>query len=255
MGNRMSVDERKNEILRILEENNAIRAGEMAARFGVSEDTIRRDLRSLADEGLIRRVYGGAVSPTHTSQVFADRLNESVGAKSAIVEAAVQLVQPRQTLFLDAGTTAAALAASLPNDIPLTVLTHSLPASMALVGKPMIEVVVLGGKLLQISAAMVGTEVVSGYTQCRADLCFLGVTSVSAETGVSVFDYENAEVKRAMIGAAQQVAVLAAADKLGTNAPFLVGAPSAIDWLITDAPSNSSQVEAIRGAGVEVITA
>jgi DeoR/GlpR family transcriptional regulator of sugar metabolism len=250
----MTIDERKSEILRVLNEDSTVRSGELSARFGVSEDTIRRDLRSLADAGLIRRVYGGAVAPAQTSQIFADRLQESVAAKSAIVRAAATLSRPGQTISLDSGTTVAGLAACLPSDLPLTVITHSLPAAMALVEKPLIEVVVLGGKLLAKSAAMVGPEVVAGYTRCRADLCFLGVTSVDPETGITVYDYDNAEVKRAMIASAQKVAVLAAADKLGTSAPFVVGPTTAIDWLVTDAGRDSLHVEELEARGVEVIT-
>lgn len=250
----MSTTERKELILKALQENQSVHAGELAARFGVSEDTIRRDLRGLADEGLIRRVYGGALPPTPTSPIFADRLKESVSAKSAIVKAALTFIRPKQTIFLDAGTTVAALATSLPNDMPLKVVTHSLPAAAALVDKPLIDSVVLGGKLYRNAAAMVGTEVVLGYGRVRADVCFLGITSVDADEGVAVLDYENAEVKRAMVNAATEVIALAAQDKLGTTSPFLVSPITAINRLVTEASAPADKVQALRSRGVEVLT-
>jgi DeoR/GlpR family transcriptional regulator of sugar metabolism len=248
----MLTEERKTLILRALQEDRRVRAGELAARFGVSEDTIRRDLRSLADAGLIRRVYGGAVPPTPVSKTYTGRVGQSVQAKSAIVEAAVKLVQPRQTILLDGGTTVAALAVSLPRDVPLTVVTHSLPAAAALIDKPLVEVVVLGGRLLHEAATMVGAEVVSGYGRCRADLCFLGLASIDAEIGIGVFNYEDAEVKRAMLGAAAEVVALGSAEKVGTTSPFLVGPVSVVDHLITEAAASPEQVARIREAGGRV---
>lgn len=248
----MITDERKSSILRTLKAGQKVRANELAARFGVSEDTIRRDLRSLADDGLIRRVYGGAVPQSPIAATFTGRIGQSVEAKNAIVRAALKLLQPRQTILLDAGTTMAALAASLPADMPLTVVTHSLPAASALIDKPSIEVIFLGGRLLRESAAMVGAEVVAAYRRCRADLCFLGLASVDSDIGLGVFNHEDAEVKRAMLDASAHVIALVSAEKVGTTAPFLVGPVSALDQLITEAAASAEQISMIRDKKVQV---
>jgi DeoR/GlpR family transcriptional regulator of sugar metabolism len=248
----LSAGDRKSLIVQALKDGQRLRAAELAARFGVSEDTIRRDLRSLADSGLIRRVYGGALPQTPVAATFAGRLGQSVDAKNAIVHAAVKLVRPRQTILLDAGTTVAALAANLPGDVPLTVVTHSLPAASALVDKPSIEVVVLGGRLLRDSAAMVGAEVVNAYGRCRADLCFLGVASIDSEIGLGVFNHEDAEVKRAMLVGSAEVIALASADKIGTAAPFLIGPVSVLDQLITETSAPADQINMIREKQITV---
>jgi DeoR/GlpR family transcriptional regulator of sugar metabolism len=245
-------EERKSLILKALESGHRVRANELSARFGVSEDTIRRDLRSLADSGLIRRVYGGAVPHTPVATTFTGRIGQSIEAKNAIVRAALKLVQPRQTILLDAGTTVAALAAGLPSDISLTVVTHSLAVATALIDKPLIEAIVLGGRLLRESAAMVGAEVVSAYARCHADLCFLGVASVDSEIGLGVFNHEDAEVKRAMLSAAAKVIALASAEKIGTTAPFLIGPVSLLDQVITEATASSDQIGMIRQKEVVV---
>jgi DeoR/GlpR family transcriptional regulator of sugar metabolism len=251
----LSTKARQSSILQALQAGSRVRAGELAARFGVSEDTIRRDLRSLADHGLIRRVYGGAVPQTPVADTFAGRTGQSVEAKNAIVQEALKLIKPGQTILLDAGTTGAALAASLPSNMALTIVTHSLPAASALAGKPMIEVIVLGGRLMPESVATGGAEAVAGYGRCRADLCFLGVASIDSEIGLGVFKHEDAEVKRAMLGAASTVIALASAEKLGTAAPFLIGPVSVLDQLITEASAPADQIALIRAKEVIVTIA
>lgn len=249
----MLASERKDEILRALERDQRVQAGELAARFGVSEDTIRRDLRSLADEGRIRRVYGGAVPPSPIAATYAGRVAESVGAKDAIARAAVRTLRAGQTLFLDAGTTAAAVARHLPVDLPLTVVTHSIPAAAALLEKPRAEVVVLGGRLLHAAAAAIGSDVVDGYRRCRADLCVLGVASVHPTVGLGVFQHDDAEVKRAMIASATEVMAVAAGEKFGTAAPFLVGPLSALDRLVTDADPDAELLAALAREGIKLV--
>jgi len=172
--------------------------------------------------------------------------------KNAIAQAAAKMIRPGQTILLDAGTTVAALAAHLPADMPLTVVTHSLPVASALIDKPSIEVVVLGGRLLRESAAMGGAEVVTEYGRCRADLCFLGVASVDSEIGLGVFNHEDAEVKRAMLAGSAEVIALASADKIGTTAPFLIGPVSVLDHLITETSAPADQINMIREKQIAV---
>jgi DeoR/GlpR family transcriptional regulator of sugar metabolism len=250
----MATEQRQMEILKALEQEQRVESARLAARFDVSEDTIRRDLRSLSDAGLIRRIYGGAVPQTPVATTYSGRIGESIEAKHAIVREALKLVKPKQTIFLDGGTTVEALARALPTDLPLNVITHSPPAASALIDKPLVEVVVLGGRLLRDAAVTVGTEVVTGYGRCRADICFLGAASVDAEIGVGVFSHEDAELKRAMIQAAAAVVLLASADKIGTRAPFLIGPVSVVDHLITESSAPSKQLEMIRSACRTVIT-
>jgi DeoR/GlpR family transcriptional regulator of sugar metabolism len=249
----MLSSERKERIFEELSRDRRVRASELAARFGVSEDTIRRDLRALADEGRIRRVYGGAVPLTPVAATYTGRTRESVDAKSTIARAAMAYLKPGQTVFFDAGTTAVTIAAQLPPDLRLTVVTHSLPVASALVEKPLVEVVVLGGRLLHESAAMVGAEVVNGYGRCRADLCVLGTASVHPEVGLGVFHHDDAEAKRAMVNAAAEVMLVAAGEKFGTAAPFLIGPLSILDRIVTDRLPAGEVADAIARAQIEVV--
>ena len=246
--------ERRGKIMEALGRDQRVLASELAAQFGVSEDTIRRDLRELAEEGLLRRVYGGAVPRSPASLTYNRRKGESTGAKEAIARAAVRLFKDGQVVLFDAGTTALEVATRLPPDLKLTVVTNSLPVGSALADHPSTRVIVLGGALLKETLATVGAEVVEGYRRVRADVCLLGVASVHPEVGLGVFYHEDAEVKRAMIAAAAEVMVVAASDKLGTSAPFLVGPLSIVDRLVTDAAVPDETARAYAEAGIEVVT-
>jgi DeoR/GlpR family transcriptional regulator of sugar metabolism len=247
--------ERRDKILEALGRDKRVLASEMATHFGVSEDTIRRDLRELAEEGLLRRVYGGAVPRSPASPTYARRKNESPTAKAAIARAAVPLFREGQVVLFDAGTTTLEVAAQLPPDLKLTVVTNSLPVASVLADHPATRVVVLGGVLLKETLATVGAETVEGYRRIRADVCVLGVASLHPDVGLGVFYHEDAEVKRAMVAAAAEVMVVAASDKLGTSAPFLVGPLSVVNTLVTDPAIPDDAVRAYTEAGIRVTRA
>ncbi|NRD49632.1 DeoR/GlpR transcriptional regulator [Corallococcus exiguus] len=250
---RMVTQERHKRILELLARDQRVAASALAEEFSVSEDTIRRDLRELAEEGLLRRVYGGAVPRTPISPTYAGRREESVAAKSAIAATVAGLLRPGQLIFLDAGTTATAVASQLPADLKLTVVTHSLPVASVLAEHPLVDVILLGGRLLKDSLSLAGPETVEGYRKFRADLCVLGTASVHPELGLGVFSHEDAEVKRAMVAAATEVIVIAAGEKLCTTAPYVVGPLSLIDRLVTDAPAPAGFARELALAGVELV--
>ena len=158
-------------------------------------------------------------------------------------------------MLFDAGTTTLEVAAQLPPDLKLTVVTNSLPVASVLADHPATRVVVLGGVLLKETLATVGAETVEGYRRIRADVCVLGVASLHPDVGLGVFYHEDAEVKRAMVAAAAEVMVVAASDKLGTSAPFLVGPLSVVNTLVTDPAIPDDAVRAYTDAGIRVTRA
>ena len=251
----MLTEERRDKILEALGRDQRVLASEMAAHFGVSEDTIRRDLRELAEAGLLRRVYGGAVPRTPASPSYARRKSESTGAKTAIAKAAVKFLRDGQVVFLDAGTSALEVAVHLPLDLKLTVVTNSVPVASALAEHPASRVILLGGTLLKETLGTVGAETVEGFRRVRADVCVLGVASLHPDVGVGVFFHEDAEVKRAMVASAAEVMAVAASDKLGTSAPFVVGPLSIVSRLVTDPAVSEEAAKTYAEAGIEVVRA
>jgi DeoR/GlpR family transcriptional regulator of sugar metabolism len=231
----MLTAERRQAILSRLERDGKVVASELVAALGVSEDTVRRDLRELASGGLVQRVHGGALPPPPTSTSFAQRLSVAPEAKAHLAEAALPLLEGASVIILDGGTTTLELARRLPPDRECTVLTNSPPVAAALASHPRAEVVLIGGRLLKEAQVTVGAAAIDALRQVRADACVLGVCSLHPELGVSCTDQEEAHVKRAMVAASAEVIALATADKVRTAGPWVVSPVADVTHLVTDA--------------------
>jgi DeoR/GlpR family transcriptional regulator of sugar metabolism len=248
----MLTAERRRVILGHLERDGKVVASELVGVLGVSEDTVRRDLRELAAGGLVQRVHGGALPPAPAAATFAERLAVAPEAKAHLAEAALPLLEGASVIVLDGGTTALELARRLP-DRPCTVLTNAPPVAGALAGHARVDVVLIGGRLLKDPQVTVGPAAVDALRQVRADACVLGICSLHPELGVTATDHDEAHVKRAMVEAAAEVIALATADKLGTAAPWLVTPLADVTHLVTDAGDDLTADYA--AAGVSVVRA
>ena len=244
--------ERRQAILTRLERDGKVVASELVHHLGVSEDTVRRDLRELASGGLVQRVHGGAL-PAAATVSFAQRLGVAPEAKAHLAEAALPLLEGASVIVLDGGTTALELARRLPHDRACTVLTNAPPVAAALASHPRAEVVLIGGRLLKESQVTVGAETVDALRRVRVDACVLGICSVHPEIGVTSIDHDEAQVKRAMVEASAEVIALATADKLQTASPWVVAPVSELTHLVTDASDDVTA--AYAAAGVSVVRA
>jgi DeoR/GlpR family transcriptional regulator of sugar metabolism len=248
-------EERRREILALLARQGGVRSAALSAGLGVSEDTIRRDLRELAEAGLLQRVHGGALPRTPTSPRFDVRERESPAAKQAIAGAAAALVRPGQVVIMDAGTTTLEVARRLDPELRVTVVTNSPPICVALAAHRFAEVHVIGGRLYREGVAVVGAPAVDALRDVHADLCLLGVAGLHPEAGITVLDLEEAYVKRAMMEGAADVVAVAAGDKLDTAVSYRVGPISALTHLVTDREVTESRLAPYRAAGITVVQA
>lgn len=246
----MLTAERRQEILSRLEREGKVVASELVVELGVSEDTVRRDLRELAAGGLVQRVHGGALPPTTAMPSFAQRLQVSRAAKGHLAEAALPLLDGANVIVLDGGTTALELARRLPPHRDCTVLTNSPPVAGALADHPSAEVVLIGGRLLKDAQVAVGAEAIAALRHVRADACVLGICSLHPEVGVTTLDHDESHVKRAMIESAAEVIALATADKLHTAAPWVVSPLADVTHLVTDASEELAREYAAAGLSV-----
>ena len=248
----MLTSERKLILLDMLKQDGKILATSAAASLRVSEDTIRRDLRELAREGMLQRVHGGALPASPAMADFSARQHIAVDDKSAIGRAAAQLIQPGQVVFIDGGTTSAQLVRHLAPDLRATVVTHSPSVALGLATHPTIDVIMLGGRLFKHSVVGVGAATVEELRQLRADLYFMGVCSVHPEAGLSTGDFEEACVKRALSAAAADTIVLASPEKLATASPYQVIPLDAVSGLVTMAsvPEAALAPYPPRGIGI-----
>lgn len=248
----MLTAERRQYILAILQRDGKVIAKQLSEELSVSEDTIRRDLRDLAADGLLLRVHGGALpcSPANTN--FSARQEQALSAKAAIAQAAARLVHDGQVVLLDGGTTNIRVAQSLPPELHATVITNSPPLAAVLAEHPNIETIMLGGRIFKHSAITMGVATVEELRMIRADLYLLGICSLHPEIGISTGNLEEAYLKRAMIACSAEVIALASPEKLHTAAPYVIGELRELSEIITEKTASEEVLEPYRALGISV---
>lgn len=245
-------EERQQRILERLRAEGRVVAAELAQAFEVSEDSIRRDLRELAALGLCKRVYGGALLPAVTLAPLKQRRNEHSARKQALALKAASLVQPGQTLLIDAGTTNAALAAVLPREARLTVITNAPHIAQVLLDREGFEVLLVGGRIDVAIGGATGAQAVDQVRRVRADLCFPGACAIDVAHGLWGVDGEEALFKRAMIEASDETVVVATDDKLAAVAMHQVAELSRVQHLVVEHSADRATRAAFEAKGVAV---
>ena len=243
--------ERRQAILARLGRDGRLVASELVTSLGVSEDTVRRDLRDLAQQGLLHRVHGGALASAPPTVSFARRLEVAHEEKVALADAALPLLEGARVIVLDGGTTVLELAHRLPLAYNGTVVTNAPPVASALANHPNAEVVLIGGRLLKDAQVAVGAAAVEALHTVRADVCVLGICSLHPDVGVTTLHNDEAHVKRAMVACSGEVIVLATADKLRTAHPWVVARLADVDHLVTDGDDDLTRPYAT--AGIDVV--
>ncbi|GAA5124159.1 DeoR/GlpR family DNA-binding transcription regulator [Alloalcanivorax gelatiniphagus] len=248
----MLTSHRRQLILDALRAEGRVVAKDLAEQWAVSEDTVRRDLRDLAAQGLLQRVHGGALPASPAVADFAARTAIGGEAKAQVAALAAGLVRPGQTIAIDGGTTARALAARLPADLRATVLTHSPTIAVELATHPSVEVVIVGGRLFKHSVVAAGAAAHEAIGRLSADVFFLGVTGIHPVAGLTTGDVDEAAIKRAWVGRSAETYVLGSNEKIGTASPFEVVPLAEVTAVLTDADAPPAEVAALRDAGVDV---
>jgi DeoR/GlpR family transcriptional regulator of sugar metabolism len=231
----MLVAERKKLLLARLNDEGTVVARELAEELGVSEDSIRRDLRDLAGSGQCQRVYGGAVRVSRALVDYRSRAGVQPESKRRIAARAAQLIKPGDRVILDGGTTTLAVTHALPSDLRATVITHSPTIAAALIDHPTVEILLLGGRIYKHSAVACGAATAEAARGITADLFLLGVTGVHAQHGLTTGDAEEAAMKRTLACQAADTYVLASSEKIGAVSPYKVLELDATTAILTDA--------------------
>jgi DeoR/GlpR family transcriptional regulator of sugar metabolism len=243
--------ERQEQIWERLRQRGRVIAADLAIEFRVSEDSIRRDLRELAAQGLCKRVYGGALLMTRTAPI-AERRGEQVERKRSLAALAASLVSPGQILFIDAGSTNSAIAAALPEGSHLTVVTNAPDVALALIGRRGFEVLSIGGRIDPQLGGAVGSMALRQVQGIRADLCFPGVCAVDAQTGLWTLDPEEMMLKRMMIEASGETVLVATREKLIAAATHHTAPVESITHLVVERGTEAAIIEAWKAAGTSV---
>ena len=249
----MLTRERKDHILAILRRDRRLVAKDVSRELGLSEDTIRRDLRELAGEGLLQRVHGGALPLAPAMADLKERTALSPAGKAAIGRAAAALVRPGQVVILDGGTTALQVARHLAPDLEATVVTHSPGVAAVLAEHPRLDIELIGGRLYRHSGVAMGAAAVETIGRIRADLFFMGASGIHAELGCMTGDAEEAAIKRLLSRHAAETVLLASREKLGAVAPFAIVGLEEIGTLVVEAGLPDGVITPFRRGGLTIV--
>lgn len=222
-------------ILQSLDAIGSVSVAEMSTTLGVSRETIRRDLKTLAEQGRVSLVHGGAARRPVDEPSLATREAANAAGKAAIGTAAAQLITNDMVVLIDSGSTTLALAASLTKHSNLTVITNSLPIGLLLCRSPGIKVIMLGGEVETIDEAAFGVETMAALTHFRVDLVFIGVGGISTDGEFTDYSRLAAEQRHLMMKSGKAVYVLADHNKFERGTPVWIAPVPHIAGVIVDA--------------------
>ncbi|PWL38388.1 DeoR family transcriptional regulator [Flagellimonas aquimarina] len=242
----MLKEERHQVILNEVRIHNKVLLTDIAELVKVSPDTVRRDIKELHDANKLKRVHGGAISLGFNHYNYANREIYSLEKKSRIAEKAVSLLKDGQVVLLSGGTTNLEIARLIPPYLKITCFTPSLPIAVQLLPKPNIEIIFIGGKINKDSQITIGGGPIGVLSELKADICFLGVNSIHPSDGVTEFDWEIVQVKKAMINASKKVIVPSIFEKINSVQRYKICDVGSIDLLITELDKNDPLLKPYR---------
>ena len=247
---------RETEILEALRRAGYCRTQDLARRLDVSEETIRRNVKRLADRGLVTRVHGGVeLRDTGAEVPFNHRMQDNTAAKTRIAAAAAAMIRDGESIFLDVGSTAAYVARALQHQRSLFVVTNSLAVVNALVGRNDNRVFFAGGELRVRDGCSLGEEALSYVQRFNFEHAILTASGISAEAGFTLFDPAEATIALQVARAARQRILVSDASKFGVRAPISGVPAERIDTLVTDAAPPGDIAGLLAANGVELVVA
>jgi DeoR/GlpR family transcriptional regulator of sugar metabolism len=256
---RMYPAERRQEILRRIQQDAHVTVTDLAAHFGVSRSAVRRDLNELRNIGLLQRTYGGAtgsvpITPVAAERPFSERTISQREEKERIGRAAAALVKPEQVIFLDGGTTVECMVPYLVDKPGLTVVTHGLNIANALLAHELITVIIIGGTLHRRSVTLGGflaLESIQAYNM-RLEMAFIGAGGVTLEGGITNASLEEIPMKRKALEASNQNILLVDSSKVGVVTTGRIAPVVSVQRVITGSQAPAAEIAGLRRLGVAV---
>jgi DeoR/GlpR family transcriptional regulator of sugar metabolism len=246
-------EERLQIILKMLETDQRVSSVQLAEILNVSDDTIRRDLNELDENGLLKKVHGGAIPKSPSPYKLTERINILHEEKIVLAQKAQQFFKDGQVIILDNGSTNMEVARLMSPNLKATVFTSSIPIAQILCEHPNIDLFMLGGKVFKDAQNTYGTEVIELLNKIRADIFLVGVCGMHHQIGVTMPDWGESVVKRKMVEISAKTIALVTADKLNTAENYVVCSYQQIDVMLTDDTISESQLIDYQDLGVEVL--
>lgn len=252
----MYAEERRQAIADRARRDGRVEVTALADELAVTPETVRRDLTDLEHRGLLRRVHGGAipVERFRSEPAVSERVTLMTAEKRRIAKVALDLVPPRGTILLDAGTTTGELATLLP-DRELTVVTNALPIAQVLATRPQITVLLVGGRLRGRTLATVDGWALRSLHAVRVDVGFVATNGISTARGLTTPDPAEADVKAALIEASREVVLLADHTKVGEDHLICYATLDQLDVIVTDTEVTDDVAADLAGHGPRVVRA
>lgn len=259
---RLLVEEREQEIINLLGKNGKVSVSELAQLLGVSEVTVRNDLKGLESRSFLKRTHGGAIVRSESfnsvnilvDSAYMERLRRNTEEKKRIGEATAKILESGDTILMDDGTTTLYIAKNLSNR-SITIVTAGINICMELLDTPGVEIVSTGGSLRKNSLSLGGPIAEEVISKFKAEKTILGASSISLKHGLTTPDLLKAELKKKMVNAAEKVIVVADHTKIEKVSLIEVVPVEQIDILVTGREVPQHTIKKYRERGVEVICA
>lgn len=242
----MLKEERQNAILNEVALHNRVLLTDLAEMLDVSIDTARRDVKELDAENKLRKVHGGAISLGFTGPTASNNNTYALDEKINIAKKALSLLKEGSVVFIDGGTTCLELARLIPDSLQLTCFTLSLPVALQLLTKPNVEVILIGGRIAREAQIATGSSAVHALSEIRVDYGFIGTGYVDALHGLTEFDWDIVQVKKAVIQASKKAVLLCISEKLNSQHRYKTCNISAINTMITELDPKNNLLNPFR---------
>lgn len=249
----MLKEERFRAILNEVELHNRVLLTDIAETLNVSIDTVRRDFKELDAENKLRKVHGGAISLGFINPSVKNGNIYAQSQKIIIAEKAVKLLRDGSVIFIDGGTTCVELARAIPEKLNLTCFTLSLNVALELLAKPNIEVIFIGGQLSREAQISIGANAVHNLSQIRVDYGFIGTGYVDVAYGLTEFDWDIVQVKKAVINASKKVVLLSISEKLNSQHRYKTCDLSAINTMVTELDPDDDRLRSFKNQELHIL--
>jgi len=245
--------ERQAYILHQVNLHNRVLSSILSQEIQVSEDTIRRDLQELSDEGKVIKVHGGALSPSFSQVYYSPKTVYSRPQKTIIAQKAIKLIEDGMFVLTSGGSTILELARALPPQLKATFITGSIPAIFEYMHHPNIDIIVIGDKISKNSKITAGGDAINKIKQIRADLCFLGINAIDTRHGITDSDWDVVQLKKSMVESSQKVICLSISEKINTSQPIKICDIADVDMLITELSPDDPALEQYHLTGIKIL--
>lgn len=251
----MLKEERHQFILNEVRVHNRVLLTDLADLLNVSVDTVRRDIKELHSSEQLKKVHGGAISLgfNNYSSTGNGKKIYSLEKKSRIAEKALGLITEGSVILLSGGTTNLELARRLPSKIKLTCFTPSLPVAVQLLAKSNVEVIFIGGRMSKDSQITVGGSAINMLSEIKVDICFLGINSIHPQEGLTEFDWEIVQMKKAMIHSSRKVASPCISEKIGSTQRYRICGVEDVDVLITELEPWDIELDVFKNMNIQLL--